>query len=68
MSKLGVVIDRDPDHDGVFLLRLGAKFEHVFPEEVRIDRNRVVTFDLSVALEREEVEFLAFGHPFVDGS
>ena len=67
MSKLGVVIDRDADHDGVFLLRLGAKFEHIFPEEVRIDRHRVVTFDLSVALEREEVEFLAFGHPLVDG-
>jgi hypothetical protein len=67
MSKLGVVIDRDPEHDGIFLLRLGAKFEHYFPEEVRIDRDRVVTFDLSVALEREEVEFLAFGHPLVDG-
>jgi superfamily II DNA or RNA helicase len=67
MSTLGVVIDRDPNHDGVFFLRLGAKFEHVFPEEVRIDRHRVVTFDLSVALERDEVEFLAFGHPLVDG-
>jgi superfamily II DNA or RNA helicase len=67
MAKLRVVIDRDPENAGVFLLRLGSKFEHIFPEEVRIDRDRAVTFDLSVALEREEVEFLAFGHPFVDG-
>ena len=67
LSELGVRIERDPEHDGVFHLRLGARFEHIFPEQYRIERDRIVTFDLSVALEREEVEFLAFGHPIVDG-
>ncbi len=67
LSELSVGIERDPEHPGVFHLRLGARFEHLFEEIVRIDRNRRVTFDLSVALDREEVEFLAFGHPIVDG-
>jgi superfamily II DNA or RNA helicase len=67
LSEFGVGIERDPEHAGVFHLRLGARFEHVFPDEVRIEQHRRTTFDLSVALEREEVEFLAFGHPIVDG-
>jgi superfamily II DNA or RNA helicase len=67
LSEQGVGIERDPEHAGVFHLRLGARFEHLFEEIVRIERNRRVTFDLSVALDREEVEFLAFGHPIVDG-
>lgn len=67
LSQLRVVIDRDTEHAGVFHLRLGPHFEHVFPDVFREDSNRAVTFDLSVALEREEVEFLAFGHPIVDG-
>ena len=66
LSELSVGIDRDPEHAGVFELRLGARFEHYFPEEVRIAPNRRVTFDLSLALEREEIEFLALGHPIVD--
>lgn len=67
LSELGVGIERDPKQAGIFHLRLGARFEHLFDEIVRIERNRRVTFDLSVALDREEVEFLAFGHPIVDG-
>jgi ATP-dependent helicase HepA len=67
LSELGVEIERVPEHAGVFHLRLGAKFEHLFPDEVRVERHRQVTFDLSVALEREEVEYLAFGHWMVDG-
>jgi ATP-dependent helicase HepA len=67
LSELGVAIEHDPEHPGVLHLRFGARFEHHFPEEVLIERHRRVTFDLSVALEREEVEFLAFGHPIVDG-
>jgi SNF2 family DNA or RNA helicase len=67
LSELGVIIERDEQQAGVFHLRLGSRFEHVFPEEVRIERRRMVTFDLSVALEREEIEFMAFGHPIVDG-
>lgn len=67
LSDLGVKIERDQEIDGVYGLAFGARFEHVFPDEVRLGRHRRVTFDLSVALDKEEIEFLAFGHPVVDG-
>jgi hypothetical protein len=67
LQELDADIERDAVLPGVFRLKLGARYEHRFPEEVRSGgRHRVVTFDHSVALEREEVEFLAFGHPLVD--
>jgi SNF2 family DNA or RNA helicase len=68
LHEMGTDIERDVDAPGVFRVRLGAGYEHRFPEEVRVGgRHRRVTFDLEVALAREEVDFLAFGHPIVDG-
>jgi ATP-dependent helicase HepA len=67
LNEIRVGIDRDPEHEGVYLLSFNDLFEHLFPDEVKAGRTRRITFDLSVALEREEVDFLAFGHPIVDG-
>lgn len=67
LKDMGVRIDRDEEHAGVFALRLNTAFDRHFPDESRAGRERRVTFDLSTALAREEIEFLAFGHPIVDG-
>ena len=67
LTDLGVRISHDEAHPGVYELRFGSRFERLFPDEYRVGSERTVTFDLSTALEREEVDFLAFGHPIVDG-
>jgi SNF2 family DNA or RNA helicase/uncharacterized membrane protein YkvA (DUF1232 family) len=67
LSELNVRITKDQVHDGIYRLHFSNAFERLFPDELASDRERDVTFDLSVALEREEVEYLAFGHSIVDG-
>ena len=46
--------------------RFGARFFAAFPQFARDDMKRRVTFDPSVALDHEEIDFLAFGHALVD--
>lgn len=67
LSEMGVRIDRDRGNEGVYLLALNPAFERYFPDEFKRGSTRQVTFELSVALDREEVDFIAFGHPIVDG-
>jgi len=67
LGQLSVNITTDQEHDGIYRLRFSNAFERHFPDELKVGRERDVTFDLSVALEREEVDYLAFGHSIVDG-
>jgi len=67
LTQLGVKVDTDPLHPGVYELRFSSRFEDRFPDEVKAGRDRKVTFELELALAREELDFLAFGHPIVDG-
>jgi len=66
LSELGVEIADDPDLEGVKRLRFRGRFADQFPQLVREGRVRRVTFDPSVALDYETIEFLAFGHELVD--
>ena len=66
LSELGVKIDRDQGGRGVPASVRRAVRGSVPPVRQEGSTRRV-TFDPSVALEYEEVEFLAFGHELVDG-
>jgi ATP-dependent helicase HepA len=66
LTELGVEIVDDPDLPGVFRLRFQGRFVDDFPQLVREGKIRRVTFEPSVALDYETIEFLAFGHELVD--
>ena len=51
---------------GLYHLRFSSRFASAFPQFAKEELRPRVTFDASVALDHEEVEFLAFGHPLVD--
>ena len=65
LSELSVKVDRDRV-SGVYQLHFGERFKDLYPQFVKEGATRRVTFEPSVALEYEEVEFLAFGHELVD--
>jgi ATP-dependent helicase HepA len=65
LSELGVRIDQDAVA-GVFRLQFGERFRDLYPQFVKEGATRRVTFEPSVALHYEEIEFLAFGHELVD--
>jgi hypothetical protein len=66
LQELEVRADEDERIRGVYRLRFSNRFETVFPQFAREEIRPTVTFDAAVALEFEEIEFLAFGHPLVD--
>jgi len=66
LSQLGVSIRPDADLDGVYSLKFKGPFLQEFPEFVKEGVIRRVTFDSSVALDYETIDFLAFGHELVD--
>ena len=67
LRQLGVSVEAVPGQLGVWDLWLGGRFPIEFPKIARDGVARRVTFDPSVALDMESVEFLAFGHEIVDG-
>lgn len=66
LRQLGVSYQPDPDLPGAYLLKFSGQFLQQFPQFASEGMVRRVTFDPSVALDYETVEFLAFGHPVVD--
>ena len=66
LAEMRVHIDRDPDIPGVYVLGLRGLFADEYPQFVREGVSRRVTFDPSVALDYETIDFLAFGHELVD--
>jgi ATP-dependent helicase HepA len=66
LRQLGVQILADDQVPGVYDLRLRGHFLNEFPQFAREGITRRVTFDPSVALDFETIDFLAFGHELVD--
>lgn len=67
LSELGCAIDNpEPGAEGVYTLHLRGPFVNEYPQLVREGARRRVTFDPTVALDEEKVEFLAIGHELVD--
>ena len=66
LQELEVGATEDPSVRGLYHLRFGRRFESSFPQFAKEEIRPRVTFQATVALEHEEVEFLAFGHPLVD--
>jgi hypothetical protein len=66
LSELDVTADQDATIRGLYNVRFGSRFAAVFPQFAKEEIRPRATFDPSVALDHEEVEFLAFGHALVD--
>jgi superfamily II DNA or RNA helicase len=66
LSELDVTSSEDDAIRGLYHLRFGPRFSAAFPQFAKEELRPRVTFDAAVALDHEEVEFLAFGHPLVD--
>lgn len=66
LAQLGVSTRADDETKGVYSLKFRSQFLQEFPEFAKEGVIRRVTFDPSVALDYETIEFLAFGHPLVD--
>jgi ATP-dependent helicase HepA len=66
LAELDVRIEEEAEHPGIFGLRLSDRFLAAFPQFAKEEIKTRVTFEPSVALEFEEVDFLAFGHQLVD--
>ena len=64
--ELGGKIMDDTRLPGAYLLHLRGQFANEFPHLVKEGATRRVTFDPAIAIEQQDVEFLAFGHPIVD--
>jgi hypothetical protein len=67
LELTGVSVRDDESVPGAHSLLLRNQFASLFPSIVRDGERRRVTFDPEVARENEWIEFLAFGHPIVDG-
>jgi superfamily II DNA or RNA helicase len=67
LRQMSVAVEPVPELPGVWDVTFGERFAIEFPKIARDGRTRRVTFDPSVALDMESVEFLAFGHELVDG-
>lgn len=66
LAELDVLIKEEVDHPDIFELRVSEHFLAAFPQFAKEEIKTRVTFEPSVALEYEEVDFLAFGHQLVD--
>jgi RNA polymerase recycling family C-terminal len=66
LAELDVAASEDGAIRGLYDLRFCERFSSAFPHFAKEEIRSRVTFDASVALDHEEVEFLAFGHPLVD--
>lgn len=66
LRQLGVAVDESPESPGVWDVTLSERFAIEFPKLAKEGWKRRVTFDPSVALDMESVDFLAFGHELVD--
>jgi ATP-dependent helicase HepA len=66
LAELEVKINSDRDVEGTHFLILSDRFFAAFPQFTRDDIKPRVTFDPTVALAHEEIDFLAFGHQLVE--
>ena len=67
LSELGVRAERDQEIDGVYdVLHYGERLRAEFPQFAKEQLPARITFDPSVALDYETIEFLAFGHDLVE--
>lgn len=66
LSEFGVRAEQDPEVDGVYDMSYSERFLTEFPQFTRHELPERVTFDPSVALDFETIEFLAFGHEIVE--
>jgi hypothetical protein len=66
LSEWGVRAERDSELDGVYHVKYTERFRTEFPQFAKEELPGRVTFDPSVALDFESVEFLAFGHELVE--
>jgi ATP-dependent helicase HepA len=67
LDELGGSAQPHPGVPGTFDVELRGRCQEQFPQLYRENSRRHVTFDRAVAQDRDEVEFLAFGHELVDG-
>lgn len=67
LRQMGVQVEPVPKLPGVWDVTFSSRFAIEFPKIAKDGRTKRVTFDPSVALDMETVEFLAFGHELVDG-
>lgn len=66
LKRLGSSVDADDSVNGVHVIKLRGRFLQEYPKIAEQGVVRRATFDPAVALDHEDVEFLAFGHPLVD--
>lgn len=66
LDEFGVKIEKSEDMESVYVLRLNNSFFKEFPQFEREGKEKLVTFDPSVARDYETIDFLAFGHELVD--
>jgi len=67
LRQMGVEMDQVADLPGVWDVKFSQRFAIEFPKIAKDGPTRRVTFEPSVALDMETVEFLAFGNELVDG-
>jgi ATP-dependent helicase HepA len=66
LQELDVRIEEDPDLPNVYDIKLRGQFLNQLPQFATDGVRRRATFNPAVALEFENIEFLAFGHELVD--
>lgn len=66
MKELEVSIRDDPELAKVFTLRYSGRFFDELPKFKKGEPPERVTFDPSVAIDYETIDFLAFGHKLVE--
>jgi ATP-dependent helicase HepA len=67
LRQMSVGVDPAPELPGVWDVEFSERFAIEFPKIAKDGRTKRVTFDPTVALDMETVEFLAFGNELVDG-
>ena len=65
LPAMGCKLEKRQDRQNVYEMRVFEEFKRRFHHS---HFPRMVTFDRDSALEDESLEFLAFGHPFIDGA
>ena len=66
LDEMGVHIEEDHETEHVYNIRLRGQFFVEFPQFAREGAQLKITFDPSIALDYETIEFLAFGHELVE--
>ena len=66
LGEFGIVMEEASKH--TFRIRFDALVDPAFPVPVLREENLTATFDRSIAVEREDIEFLSWDHPMITGA